>query len=80
MHPTVKLLSDTWLKKPTIVLTGSYNEENRKSLITRGVVDHVVKESRFAYEYAAKRLARLTKNEETHVLVTDDSVTKRTHL
>jgi len=65
---------------PTIVLTGSYNEENRKSLIARGVVDYVVKESRFAYEYAVKLLVRLTKNEETHVLVTDDSVTARAHL
>ncbi|OUS11486.1 hypothetical protein A9Q89_08370 [Gammaproteobacteria bacterium 53_120_T64] len=67
-------------KIPTIVLTGSYNEENRKSLIARGVVDYVVKESRFAYEYAVKLLIRLTKNEETHVLVTDDSVTARAHL
>ncbi len=67
-------------KIPTIVLTGSYNEENRKSLIARGVVDYVVKESRFAYEYAVKLLVRLTKNEETHVLITDDSVTARAHL
>ena len=67
-------------KIPTIVLTGSYNEENRKSLIARGVVDYVVKESRFAYEYAVKLLARLAKNEETHILVTDDSTTARAHL
>jgi len=67
-------------KIPTIVLTGSYNEENRKSLIARGVVDYVVKESRFAYEYAVKLLVRLTKNEQTHVLITDDSVTARAHL
>ena len=67
-------------KIPTIVLTGSYNEENRKSLIARGVVDYVVKESRFAYEYAVKLLVRLSKNEETHVLITDDSVTARAHL
>ncbi|MBQ0720163.1 MAG: diguanylate cyclase [Gammaproteobacteria bacterium] len=67
-------------KIPTIVLTGSYNEENRKSLIARGVVDYVVKESRFAYEYAVKLLVRLSKNEDTHVLVTDDSVTARAHL
>lgn len=67
-------------KIPTIVLTGSYNEENRKSLIARGVVDYVVKESRFAYEYAVKLLVRLSKNEATHVLITDDSVTARAHL
>ncbi|MBL4782082.1 MAG: diguanylate cyclase [Porticoccaceae bacterium] len=67
-------------KIPTIVLTGSYNEENRNSLLARGVVDYVVKESRFAYEYAVKLLVRLTKNEETHVLVTDDSITARAHL
>ncbi len=67
-------------KIPTIVLTGSYNEENRKSLIARGVVDYVVKESRFAYEYAVNLLVRLTKNVETHVLITDDSVTARAHL
>jgi len=67
-------------KIPTIVLTGSYNEDNRKTLIARGVVDYVVKESRFAYEYAVKLLVRLSKNEDTHVLVTDDSVTARAHL
>ena len=67
-------------KIPTIVLTGSYNEENRNSLLARGVVDYVVKESRFAYEYAVKLLVRLSKNEATHVLVTDDSITARAHL
>ena len=67
-------------KIPTIVLTGSYNEDNRKSLIARGVVDYVVKESRFAYEYAVKLLVRLSKNVDTHVLITDDSVTARAHL
>ena len=67
-------------KIPTIVLTGSYNEENRNSLLARGVVDYVVKESRFAYEYAIKLLVRLSKNVETHVLVTDDSITARAHL
>lgn len=67
-------------KLPTIVLTGSYNEENRKLLLARGVVDYVVKESRFAYEHAVKLLSRLTKNEKTHVLITDDSDTERAHL
>lgn len=67
-------------KIPTIVLTGSYNEENRESLLARGVVDYVVKESRFAYEYAVKLLVRLKKNEDIHVLIADDSVAARAHL
>ena len=36
-------------KIPTIVLTGTYDEEKREQLYIKGVVDYVTKEGRYAY-------------------------------
>lgn len=58
---------------PTIVLTGSFDEDKRKNLLAKGVVDYITKEGRYSYEYAAKLLSRLIKNQHLHVLVVDDS-------
>ncbi|MCG8609147.1 MAG: diguanylate cyclase [Pseudomonadales bacterium] len=65
---------------PTIVLTGSLNEHTRDQMIDKPIVDYIVKESRFSYEYVLKLLRRLLKNKEIEVLVVDDSVTSRTYL
>ncbi len=48
-------------KIPTIVLTGSYDEQKRETLFAIGVVDYVVKESRYSYEYAIGLINRLKK-------------------
>ncbi|WP_386714822.1 response regulator [Litoribrevibacter euphylliae] len=65
---------------PCIVLTGSYSEERREKLLTMGIVDYVVKESRFSYAYAVKLVQRLTLNEFIKVLVVEDSVTARKYV
>ncbi|GAA5215352.1 diguanylate cyclase [Corallincola platygyrae] len=62
---------------PTIVLTGSYDDERRERLLNMGVVDYVVKESRHSYEYVVKLLKRLQKNRHIKVLIADDSGTTR---
>jgi diguanylate cyclase (GGDEF)-like protein len=62
---------------PTVVLTGSYDDERRETLLDMGVVDYVVKESRHSYDYVVKLLARLNKNRNTKVLVADDSAATR---
>ncbi|RCU45086.1 MULTISPECIES: diguanylate cyclase [Corallincola] len=62
---------------PTVVLTGSYDDERRERLLSMGVVDYVVKESRHSYDYVVKLLRRLQKNRHIKVLVADDSGTTR---
>lgn len=65
------------LKMPTIVLTGSYDEHKRDQMLEKAIVDYVVKESRFSYEYVLKLIHRLHKNQHIKVLVADDSSTSR---
>jgi diguanylate cyclase (GGDEF)-like protein len=62
---------------PTIVLTGSYDEKKRESFFSAGIVDYVVKESRFSYEYAIQLVHRLEKNQSINVLVVEDSLSSR---
>jgi diguanylate cyclase (GGDEF)-like protein len=62
---------------PTIVLTGNFNEEKRQEMQHKKIVDYIVKESRFSYEYAIKLLHRLRKNSAIKILVTDDSKMSR---
>jgi len=62
---------------PTIVLTASYSESRRDTLLQMGVVDYVVKESRFSYEFAIQLLQRLLRNRSTKILLAEDSRTHR---
>lgn len=65
---------------PVVVLTGSYNEERRETLVKKGVVDYVVKESRYSYRYAINMLNRLYRNQDIKVLVVEDSLQYRKHI
>ena len=62
---------------PTIVLTASVDDCKREVLLGKGVVDYVIKESRFSYSYAVGLLNRLYKNKDIKVLVAEDSVAQR---
>ncbi|ABZ77135.1 response regulator receiver modulated diguanylate cyclase [Shewanella halifaxensis HAW-EB4] len=62
---------------PCIVLTGSWDAEQRARLLQLGIVDYVFKENRFSYEYTAKLVKRLRRNQSVKVLVADDSVVSR---
>ncbi len=64
-------------KLPTIVLTGSFDEERRESLLNKGIVDYVTKEGRYSYQYALRLVNRLKANESIKVLVVEDSSTMR---
>jgi diguanylate cyclase (GGDEF)-like protein len=65
---------------PVIVLTGSYDEVRRAALVKQGVVDYVVKESRYSYRYAINMINRLHKNQAIQVLVVEDSKSYRKHI
>ena len=62
---------------PVVVLTGSDDLNQRKELLKSGVVDYVIKENRFSYQYAARMLNRLERNRSITALVVDDSSTMR---
>lgn len=65
---------------PVIVLTGSYDEKRREMLVKQGVVDYVVKESRYSYRYAINMINRLYKNQAIQVLIVEDSKQYRKHI
>ena len=67
-------------KIPTIVLTGTYDEEKREKMLSKKIVDYVVKESRFSYEYVMKLIQRLDKNQAIKILVADDSKMSRNYI
>lgn len=67
-------------KIPTIVLTGTYDEEKRDKMLSKKIVDYVVKESRFSYEYVMKLIQRLAKNQNIKILVADDSKMSRNYI
>lgn len=64
-------------KIPTVVLTGSYDEKRRDELFDKGIVDYVIKENRYSYEYALKIINRLNRNHQIKVLTVDDSLVAR---
>jgi diguanylate cyclase (GGDEF)-like protein len=67
-------------KLPVIVLTGTYDEQKREQLFSKGIVDYVMKEGRLAYEKAIRLITRLEKNQHIKVLVVDDSEATLKHL
>ncbi len=64
-------------KLPTIVLTGCMEDTLRDRMFEKPIVDYIVKENRFSYEYAIKLLKRLNGNRDITVLVVDDSKISR---
>lgn len=70
---------DAMLEKgiPCVVLTGTYDDNLRLSLLNKGVVDYVTKDSRYSYQHVMKVVERLRKNVAIKVLVAEDSTTSR---
>jgi diguanylate cyclase (GGDEF)-like protein len=66
---------DYFLSKelPVVVLTANYKEEKRKELVEKGIVDYVIKESRYSYIYVFKLIHRLDRNQHIKILVVEDS-------
>jgi diguanylate cyclase (GGDEF)-like protein len=64
-------------KIPTLVLTASFDETKKDSLFKKGIVDYVVKENRYSYDYAVKLMVRLCRNHKVKVMVVDDSLVAR---
>lgn len=67
-------------KIPCIVLTATFDEGKRETILQKPIVDYVVKESRHSYEYVARLLRRMVRNRDIKVLVADDSETSRAYV
>lgn len=64
-------------KIPCVVLTGSVDDSLRLSLLNKGVLDYITKESRYSFNLVIKVIERLGKNQGMKVLVAEDSSTSR---
>ena len=73
---------DYFLSKelPVIVLTGNYKDETREALLEKGIVDYIIKESRYSYNYVFKLLDRLERNQNIKILIAEDSKPTRSFI
>ncbi|OOZ41030.1 diguanylate cyclase response regulator [Solemya pervernicosa gill symbiont] len=62
---------------PAIVLTATFDENKREEILKKNVVDYVVKESRYSYDYVMRLIGRLDRNRRITAMVVDDSRTAR---
>jgi two-component system, sensor histidine kinase and response regulator len=67
-------------KIPSIVFTGSFDPEIRAKVMAQDVFDYLLKESPDAPEAVVRSIQRLFRNQQTTILVVDDSLTSRTHI
>lgn len=62
---------------PVVVITNKTDEDIRKHILSKEVVDYIPKQNAQIYEYLSRLLQRLEKNQQIGVLVVDDSRTNR---
>ncbi len=65
------------LSIPTIVFTGTFQQEMRDKLLSKDIVDYILKDNVFAVEMLAESVCRFLTNHRHHVLIVDDSPTAR---
>ena len=65
---------------PTIVFTGNLNDDIRDQIISKRIVDYVLKEGRYNIDYIVSLVRRLKLNRSIKVLVIDDSTVSRKKL
>lgn len=65
------------LSIPTIVFTSTFHEDIRAKLISKDVVDYILKDNIFAVDLLIESICRFLTNKRHHVLIVDDSPTAR---
>lgn len=63
-----------------IIMTASINPELRQQLLTKGIVDHLVKDSKASISYLMPLVRRIDESRQHKCLVVDDSITVRKHV
>lgn len=64
----------------SIVLTGTFGEEWRETLLAKNVVDYVIKKDIHDFDYIAMLIDRLDRNASIKTLVVDDSSSYRNYI
>ena len=64
----------------SVVFTGKLDENFRKKIYKRGIVDYVLKEGPSNVEYMVSLLKQLDRNQNLNVLVVDDSSSARSYI
>ncbi|WP_135081854.1 response regulator [Terasakiella sp. SH-1] len=62
---------------PSVVFSGHFNEEMRDDLMSKKIIDYVLKDSPASIEYVIATVKRLYQNQFVKVLLVDDSKTAR---
>ncbi|MFC3071971.1 response regulator [Shinella pollutisoli] len=65
------------LSVPTIVFTGTFQQATRDQLLSKEIVDYILKDNIFAVDMLAESVCRFLTNHQHHVLIVDDSATAR---
>lgn len=65
---------------PAIVFTGKFDDDLRDRMLSKGIVDYVLKEGPSNIEYIVSLIKQLDRNTHIKVLVVDDSKTARKHI
>jgi len=64
-------------KLPSIVFTGEFNDEIRDRMLSKNIVDYVIKENIQDVDYVIRTINRIYKNQFIKVMVVDDSIILR---
>ncbi|MCK7593841.1 diguanylate cyclase [Pseudomarimonas salicorniae] len=64
---------------PTVIVTGVFDEEVRKRLLERPIIDYVLKNAPGAVDYLVWLVQRLDRNRRITALVVDDAASARMH-
>jgi diguanylate cyclase (GGDEF)-like protein len=67
-------------KLPTIVFTGTYAEDVRERVTSKGVIDYVIKDTPSSIGYLTSIVRRIVRNRSIKALAVDDSSTARKYL
>lgn len=67
-------------KVPAIVFTGKFDDDLRDRMLSKGIVDYVLKDAPANIEYIISLLKQLNRNTTIKALVVDDSRTARKHI
>lgn len=65
---------------PTIVFTGKFDFNTRKSILNKNVLDYVIKDNDRAFDEIVMAVRRIITNRDFRILVVDDSKTQRSIL
>lgn len=65
---------------PSVVFTGNYSEDTRDRVLSKRVIDYVVKDDPSSLDYLASLVHRLDHNRTIRAMVVDDATTSRKYM